>query len=70
MCSTYSDTTAYTATEDHAAPVLIAAYTGQELHTTGTSDSQSTHDAHNFIELRYSEAVDIADLKMTAQTKT
>ncbi len=63
MCSTYSDTTAYTATEDHASPVLIAACTGQELHTTGTSSSQSTHDAHNFIELRYSEAVDIAGLK-------
>ena len=63
MCSTYNDTTAYTATEDHASPVLIAAYTGQELHTTGTSSSQSTHDAHNFIELRYSEAVDIAGLK-------
>ncbi len=52
----------YTQTEDHAAPVLIALYTGQELHTTGKSTVQTPYDAHNFIELRYSEAVDIGGL--------
>jgi hypothetical protein len=54
----------YTAVADHCAPVLIAAYTGQETHTaySGTADSQPYYDAHNFIELRYSEPVNIGDM--------
>lgn len=54
----------FTAVADRAAPVLVAAYTGQETHTeySGTYDSQPYYDAHNFIELKYSEAVNIGDL--------
>jgi len=51
---------------DHCAPVLVAVYTGQELHTeydgTKGASSQPTYDAHNFIEFQYSEAVDIGDI--------
>lgn len=54
---------AYTQTEDRAAPVLIAFYTGQELHTPGKSSEQKTYDSHNFMEFWYSEAVDIGELK-------
>ncbi|WP_303921626.1 FlgD immunoglobulin-like domain containing protein [Treponema berlinense] len=54
---------AYNQTEDRASPVLIAAYTGQELHSSGNSSLQKTYDSHNFIEFRYSEAVDIGELK-------
>lgn len=53
----------YTQTEDRAAPVLIALYTGQELHTPGKSSVQKTYDSHNFMEFWYSEAVDIGELK-------
>ena len=56
----------FTAVSDRAAPVLIAAYTGQETHTAYNSaagaSSQPYYDAHNFIELQYSEAVNIGDL--------
>ena len=56
----------YTDTLDKCAPVLVAAYTGQELHTdydgaTGAL-SQKYYDSHNFIEFLYSEAVDIATM--------
>lgn len=54
---------AYTATEDHCAPVLVEVYTGQEKHTPGNKTVQKEYDAHNFIEFHYSEAVDIGDLK-------
>uniref|UniRef100_UPI0015BB878D FlgD immunoglobulin-like domain containing protein n=1 Tax=uncultured Treponema sp. TaxID=162155 RepID=UPI0015BB878D len=54
---------AYTQTEDRSAPVLIAFYTGQELHTPGKSSEQKTYDSHNFMEFWYSEAVDIGELK-------
>jgi hypothetical protein len=57
---------AFTAVADRASPVLVAAYTGQELHTAynsaGGATSQPYYDAHNFIELQYSEAVNIGDL--------
>jgi hypothetical protein len=54
----------FTAVADHASPVLVTVHTGQELHTTGsgTYTSQTASDAHNFIELRYSEPVSIGDL--------
>lgn len=50
----------YTQTEDRASPVLIAVYTGQELHTNAKVSAQKSYDSHNFIEFRYSEAVNIA----------
>ena len=50
----------YTQTEDRASPVLIAVYTGQELHTDAKASAQKSYDSHNFIEFRYSEAVNIA----------
>lgn len=50
----------YTQTEDRASPVLIAVYTGQELHTNAKASEQKSYDSHNFIEFRYSEAVNIA----------
>lgn len=50
----------YIQTEDRASPVLIAVYTGQELHTNAKASAQKSYDSHNFIEFRYSEAVDIA----------
>lgn len=50
----------YTQTEDRASPVLIAVYTGQELHTNANASAQKSYDSHNFIEFRYSEAVNIA----------
>ncbi len=56
----------YTDTLDKCAPVLVAAYTGQETHTDydGTTGalSQKYYDSHNFIEFLYSEAVDIATM--------
>lgn len=75
MCRNYGiglwseSDTAYTEanlyeTIDRARPVLVDVFVGQELHTknTGTADSQKPYDAHNFIEFRYSEPVDIGDL--------
>lgn len=50
----------YTAVADRCAPVLAAAYTGQELHNE-VQANQQPYDAHNFIEFRYSEAVTIGD---------
>lgn len=67
MCENYGDGNKngsvperYTQTEDRASPVLIAVYTGQELHTNGKASAQKSYDSHNFIEFRYSEAVNIA----------
>ncbi|WP_443737794.1 hypothetical protein [Treponema sp.] len=67
MCENYGDGNKngslperYTQTEDRASPVLIAVYTGQELHTNGKASEQKSYDSHNFIEFRYSEAVNIA----------
>ncbi len=54
-----SPSPAYTATEDKASPVLIAIYSGQEQHTTGSAETQPQQDGHNFIEFRYSEPVNI-----------
>jgi hypothetical protein len=56
----------YARVYDECAPVLVDVFTGQELHTeyvpaTGAS-SQPYYDSHNFIELHYSEPVDIGDL--------
>ncbi len=48
--------------EDHCAPVLIATYTGQELHAepgANPSTTQKEYDSHNFIEFVYSEEVSI-----------
>lgn len=50
----------YTAVTDNTRPVLVAAYTGQEVHTDGSG--QKDYDAHNFIELRYSEPVSVGDI--------
>ena len=63
----------FTAVVDRCAPVLVAAYTGQELHTsydsmTGAS-SQPEYDAHNFIEFQYSEAVNIGDISASGGDK-
>ena len=59
----YKDADSYN-TLDNVRPVLVAVYTGQELHTpnTGAADSQRFYDAHNFIEFRYSEPVNIGDM--------
>jgi len=54
---------AYNTTADRCPPVLAAVYTGQELHTE-VQANQRPYDAHNFIELRYSEAVIIGDFAM------
>ncbi|MBR4600088.1 MAG: hypothetical protein IKO39_08570, partial [Treponema sp.] len=61
--SSYSSSESYP-TVDKARPVLIDLLAGQELHTTstGSAESQKPYDSHNFIELRYSEPVDIGDL--------
>lgn len=52
------------ATIDKARPVLVDFFAGQELHSknTGSADSQKFYDSHNFVELRYSEPVDIGNL--------
>ncbi len=49
----------FTAVSDRAAPVLVGARTGQELHSapTGTAASQKMYDSHNFVEFAYSEPV-------------
>ena len=68
---------AYTGTTDKCAPVLVAVHTGQELHTDPDGNSnmatyagaQKPYDAHNFIEFRYSEPVDIGT-DMTIANKT
>ena len=53
----------YDQTEDKCAPVMLQVSTGREAHTDYSgSGSQALYDAHNFIELRYSEAVDIGSL--------
>ena len=54
----------YTNTEDKCPPALVKVSVGQELHkdyeiATG-AESQHSYDGHNFIEFRYSEAVDFA----------
>jgi len=61
--SGYTDAKIF-ATIDKARPVLVDFFAGQELHSknTGTADSQKFYDSHNFIELRYSEPVDIGNL--------
>lgn len=55
----YKGDTRYTGTTDKCAPVLIAVYTGQELHTPygSSAASQPQYDAHNFIEFQYSEQI-------------
>ncbi len=53
------ETVNYTGTADEAPPVLAAVYTGQEMHVPFSSQASMPYDAHNFIELRFSEAVDI-----------
>lgn len=60
MSANYLATKAFTATEDHAPPVLVSVYTGQEEHVKGAAN-QKTYDAHNFIEFKYSEPVSIGD---------
>ncbi|MCR5494228.1 MAG: hypothetical protein K6F15_01185 [Treponema sp.] len=61
----------YASATDKASPVLIALYTGQELHDepTGTASSQEYYDSHNFLEFRYSEPVNIGDFLLADQTK-
>lgn len=52
------------ATLDKARPVLIDVFAGQEVHVTntGSAESQNFYDSHNFIELCYSEPVNIGNL--------
>ncbi len=50
----------YEGTADRTRPVLVEVRTGQELHNP-TQAAQRPYDAHNFIEFRYSEPVDIGD---------
>lgn len=52
----------FDATSDRCSPVLVEVLTGQELHINGNSTVQKTYDSHNFIELHYSEPVDIGSL--------
>lgn len=65
LSSNYYGSKAYDKTEDGVQPVLIAVYTGREEHKAGAAN-QKTYDAHNFIELRYSEPVSIGDLSFDA----
>ena len=60
MSANYMSSKIFTATEDHAPPVLVSVYTGREEHAKGASN-QKSYDAHNFIEFRYSEPVSIGD---------
>lgn len=55
-----STSPAFDGTTDECKPVLVAAYTGQENHVADIS-LQPAYDGHNFIELRYSEPVNISD---------
>ncbi len=50
----------YSATADRCRPVVVEVRTGQELHET-VQANQRPYDAHNFIEFRWSEPVDIGD---------
>ncbi|OJF76655.1 MAG: hypothetical protein BKP49_05700 [Treponema sp. CETP13] len=64
MCANYgvNGEEAYKGTSDHCAPVLVQTLLGQEEHVLPgdtPSVTQPTYDSHNFIELRYSEAVTI-----------
>ncbi len=51
----------FTGTADRTPPSLVAVRLGQELHDSNLS-SQKAYDAHNFIELQYSEPVDLGAL--------
>lgn len=66
---------AYTQTTDKCAPVLVKVFTGQELHTDPDGNSnmayagtQKPYDAHNFMEFRYSEPVDIGTMTIADQS--
>lgn len=56
---------------DEAQPVMVALLTGQENHKnpTGTDSSQEFYDSHNFIELRYSEPVNIPGFPLSSTAK-
>ena len=67
----YKNTERFTATTDQCKPVLVAAYTGQEIHknydkSTGVQ-SQEPFDGHNFIELQYSEPVKIGNIPIESK---
>lgn len=51
----------FTETKDRCPPVIAGVYTGQELHENEMA-LQKPYDSHNFIEIRYSEAVAIGNL--------
>ncbi|MGP1587707.1 MAG: hypothetical protein ACTTHG_05125 [Treponemataceae bacterium] len=59
----------YAKVEDRCSPVLVGAYTGQELHYFDllSPDNLPHFDSHNFIEFVYSEAVSIGTLTASAQ---
>ncbi|WP_407426404.1 FlgD immunoglobulin-like domain containing protein [Treponema sp.] len=70
----YEELTLGYETSDKVQPVFLAVYTGQEAHTVPegkaivadfAADSQKPYDAHNFIEFRFSEPVNIGDLSVT-----
>ena len=66
--SEYSEAEIF-ASIDKARPVLVDVFAGQELHVnnSGVASSQKPYDSHNFIELRYSEPVDIGNLLSGAE---
>jgi hypothetical protein len=55
-------------TTDEARPVLIAVEIGQEAHESDP-DKQAPYDAHNYIQLRYSERVDIKGFDSAGEMK-
>ncbi len=58
-------TVAYTNTQDRCRPVLYAVYTGQAVRSAADA-----WDSHNFVELRYSEPVNIGGLTADAYTRS
>lgn len=66
-----ADIGSFTQTEDRCGPVMVKVRTGQEMHTEvpagqNPSDVQKTYDGHNFIEIRYSEPMQISALDENA----
>ena len=57
----------YTNVLDKCSPVLISVHTGQEMHNTDIAN-QLDYDSHNFIELTYSENVNISNGTSTLET--
>lgn len=58
-------------TEDKTDPVLVKVYTGQEMHDNpaASASAQEYYDSHNFLEFRYSEAVNIGTFLLSNTVK-